>query len=66
MFIDEKDENNELIIDKFGEIIFDIEEGFDINDRNIRIDMKMGGTKIICSAVYLRNGKHIEITQHFC
>ena len=64
-YIDEKDENNNLIIEKFGEVIFDIEKGFDINNRQVKIDMKMGGTYIYINAVYLKNGKNLEITQNF-
>ena len=39
-YIDEKEENNNLVIEKFGEVPFDIEKGFDINNREIKTDMK--------------------------
>ena len=64
-YIDEKDENNNLIIEKFGEIIFDIEEGFDMDNRDVQIDMKLGGTYIYAKAEYLINGKSIDATQSF-
>ena len=64
-YIDEKDENNNLIIEKFGEIIFDIEEGFDMDNRDVQIDMKLGGTYIYAKAEYLINEKSIDATQSF-
>ena len=64
-YIDEKDENNKLIIEKFGEVEFDIGQDFDINNRDVRIDMKLGGTYIYVSAVYLKNGKKLKTTQNF-
>ena len=65
-YIDEKDENNNLIIHKFGEVKFKLEEGFDINNLGLKINMKMGGTYIYATAEYLINGKHIDTIQHFC
>ena len=65
-YIDEKDENNNLIIHKFGEVEFNLEEGFDINNLDLKINMKMGGTYIYATAEYVINGKHIDTTQHFC
>ena len=64
-YIDERDENNNLIIEKFGEATFDIEEGFDMDNREIQIEMKMGGTYIYTIAKYLINGKSIDTTQNF-
>ena len=64
-YIDERDENNNLIIEKFGEALFDIEKGFDKDNCQIKVDMKMGGTYIYTTAKYLINGKHIETTQNF-
>ena len=64
-YIDEKDENNNLIIEKFGEIIFDIEECFDMDNRDVQIDIKLGGTYIYAKAEYLINGKSIDATQSF-
>ena len=65
-YIDEKDENNNLIIKKFGEVKFNIENGFDIKNRNVRINLKLGGTYIHATAEYLKNGKKLEIVQNFC
>ena len=64
-YIDEKDENNKLLIEKFGEIEFNIGTDFDKDFRDVRIDMKMGGTYIYISAVYLKTGKKIETLQNF-
>ena len=64
-YIDEKDENGQLIIEKFGEVEFDIGEDFDEYNRKVRIDMKMGGTYIYASAVYLKTGKELKILQNF-
>ena len=64
-YIDEKDENSNLIINKFGEVVFDIGEDYDVNNRMIRIDMKLGGTYIYASAIYLKNGKKIKTIQTF-
>ena len=62
-FIDEKDENNNLIINEFGNVVFDLGKDYDENNRHIKIDMKLGGTYIVVSAVYFKNGKKIE-TKH--
>ena len=64
-YIDEKDEKEKFIIEKFGEERFDIEEDFDMNNRMIKIDMKMGGTYITVEAKYIINGKSINTTQYF-
>ena len=64
-YIDEKDENNNLIIEKFDEVKFDLEDDFDIKRRNVKINMKMGVTYIYAAAEYLKNGKNIEIIQNF-
>ena len=65
IYIDEKDENDQLIIHKFGEVEFNIGEDFDKNFRDVRIDLKMGGTYIYASAVYLKTGKKIKTLQNF-
>ena len=65
VFIDEKDENDNLIIEKFGEIDFEIGNDYDINNREVKIDMKLGGTYIYMSAIYLKNNKRIKIIQNF-
>ena len=64
-FIDEKDENNNPIIKEFGNVIFNIGKNYDINNRVIKIDMKLGGTYIVVSAVYLKNGNIIKTIQNF-
>ena len=64
-YIDEKDENGQLVIEKFGEVEFDLGDDFDSNERHIRIEMKMGGTYIYASAIYLKTGKQIKTIQNF-
>ena len=64
-YIDEKDENNEFICKKFGSFDLDLEDDFDTNNKELRIDMKMGGTYIYAYAEYLKTGNNKEITQHF-
>jgi len=56
-YIDEKDENGQLIIEEFGEVEVDLEKDFDLSKRDVRIDMKIGGTYIYATAVYLKTGK---------
>ena len=60
---DEKDENGQLIIHKFGEFTFPIGEDFDVNDRRITIKMKLGGTYIDVCAIYEKTGKRIDIVK---
>ena len=60
---DEKDENGQLVIHKFGEFTFPIGEDFDINDRRITIKMKLGGTYIDVCAIYEKTGKRIDIVK---
>ena len=59
-FIDEKDENGQLIIEKFGKINFDIGEDYDINKRDVIIEIKLGGTYIDVSVIYEKTGKKID------
>ena len=60
IFIDEKDENDELIIKKFGSINFNIGKDFDINKKKVIIEMKLGGTYIDVSIIYEKTGKKID------
>ena len=64
-YIDEKDENGKLIIEEFGQFNFDIGEDFDINKREIIIEMKLGGTYIDVSAIYKKTGKKINSINSF-
>ena len=63
-YIDEKDEKGNLIIKKFGFVKFEIED-YDRNNPQVRINMKMGGTYIYATAIYLKTGNDIKITQNF-
>ena len=56
-FIDEKNENDKLIIEKFGEVKFKIGKDYDKNNNTVRIDMKFGGTYIDVLAVYLKTSQ---------
>ena len=62
VLIDEKDENDKSIINKFGEIEFDIGKDYDTKNRSTRIDMKQGGTYNLCSSRVLKKWKKIKTT----
>ena len=64
-YIDEKDENGNLIIEEFGKVRFDIGEDFDANKREVTIKMKLGGTYIDVCAIYEKNGKRLNVTYYF-
>lgn len=61
-FCDEKKENGELKVFKFGEFIIDVGDEFDIEQRKAIVKMKMGGTFITTSAIYCKTGKNAKIT----
>ena len=61
IFSDQK-ENGELIVFKFGEFIIDVGKDFDASNREIEVRMKMGGTFISASAMYIKTGKKVKIT----
>ena len=62
---DEKDENGQLVIHKFGDVTFHICEDFDVNDRRITIQMKLGGTYIDACAIYEKTGRRLNIVKSF-
>ena len=62
LFCDEKDNKNNLIVTKFGEFIIDVGNDFDISKREVEVKMKMGGTFITVTAIYLKTGKTSKIT----
>ena len=65
-YIDEKDKNGELILKKLGSVTFNIGKDFEINKRNIIVDMKLGGTYIdVCATTLVKNGKKLNIIQSF-
>ena len=64
-YIDEKDENGNLILEKLGSATFDIGEDFDVNQRDVIIEMKLGGTYIDICAILSKNGKKLNITKSF-
>ena len=59
-FIDEKDENNNPIIKEFGNIQLNLGENYDKNKHRIKINMRLGGTYIVVSAIYLETKLKIE------
>ena len=66
-YIDEKDENdkNKEVLERLGNIKFNIGNDFDIKYPGVQIDMMMGGTFIDVTATYLKNGKKLNVTQNF-
>ena len=64
-FVDERDENGKLIIEEFGKVVFNINEDFDVNKRQVTIKMKLGGTYIDVSAKYEKTGKNLDIVKFF-
>jgi len=61
-FCDEKDENGNLKIFKFGEFIIDVGNNFDISKRNADVKMKFGGTFISAEAIYRKTGESAKTT----
>ena len=64
-YIDEKDEKGKLILEELGRVNFNIGEDFDVNNRGVTIEMRMGGTYIDCCATLIKNGKQLNIIQSF-
>ena len=58
-YIDEKDEKGNNILSKFGEIFFDIGDSFDPNNREIKIELKIGGTFITAKATHIYSSKEV-------
>ena len=57
-----KKKGGNLIIDEFDKTVFNIGEDFDVNNRGVIIEMKMGGTYIDVSAILTKNGKNLKTT----
>lgn len=64
-FINEKDRNGKLIIFEFGKLDFNIGNDFDINNRDVIIEIRMGGTYIDGCAILKKNGKKLPIYLSF-
>ena len=64
-FIDEQNENGEPIIEKFGEVSFDIGRDYDKDNNLVKVNMKIGGTYINVSAEYLKTRKNLKVTQTY-
>ena len=61
-FIDEKDENGNLIVKKFGQYDIDVGDKYDMSNREIEVKMKLGGTFISSSAIYKKTRDEAKIT----
>ena len=61
-FCDEKDENGELKVSKFGEFIIDAGNNFDSSERRAKVSMKFGGTFISVTAIYCKSGQKAKLT----
>ena len=61
-FCDEKDENGNLKIFKFGEFIIDVGNNFDILKRDADVKMKFGGTFVSAEAIYRKTGESAKLT----
>ena len=55
-FCDEK-ENGKNVTQKFGELYIEVKDGFDPFENSVGVDMKMGGTFISMSAIFVKTGK---------
>ena len=64
-YTNEKDENGSLVIHEFGRVTFNIGEDYDRNNKNITIEMKLGGTYIDVKAIYEKTGKTLNCIQYF-
>ena len=53
---------NEKGIEKIGEFILDTEKDFPLDERNIEISIKFGGTFIDVKAVHIKSIKNINGT----
>ena len=62
-FCDEKDENGNIIVTKFGQFIIDVENNkFDKSNKEVEVKMKLGGTFISASAIYCKTKDKFKIT----
>ena len=65
IFCDQKNDNNNLIVWKFGEFIIDVGNDFDYSSSKMRkaiVKMKVGGTYITSWAIYCKTNKKVEMT----
>ena len=59
-FTDEKDNENKLKVFKFGEIILDTKDKYDINNNLVEVEMRFGVTFISISGKYIKTGEKIS------
>ena len=60
LFCDQKDEDGKLKIWKFAEYEIDVGNDYDINEREIIVKMKLGGTFITSMAIYCKTNKKAD------
>ena len=61
-FCEEKNENGELKVNKFGEFIIDVGNNFDSSERKAKVFMEFGGTFISVTAIYFKLGQKAKLT----
>ena len=52
-----KKKMEKILAKNFGELYIEVKDGFDPFENSIRVDMKMGGTFISMSAIFVKTGK---------
>ena len=60
IFIDEKDDQNNLKVFKFGVITLNVGDKYDPNNKSVYVEMKFGGTFVSVSARYSKTGEKIN------
>ena len=60
-FCDERDENGQLKIQKFGEYTINVGEAFDENYREVKVRINLGGTFLSSYARYCKNNQWFDV-----
>ena len=60
-FCDEKDENGNLIVSKFGELIIDAKDKYDPLKKKVIVEMKIGGTFVSVTARYENSNEEVNV-----
>ena len=60
-FCDERDENGQLKIQKFGEYTINVGEAFDKNYREVKVRINLGGTFLSSYARYCKNNQWFDV-----
>ena len=64
-FINEKDNNGDLIIHEFGRVQFNIDIDYDKNNRDVLVEMRFGGTYIDVNVIYKKTKKNLKVIKSF-